>query len=574
VIIVLTVSRLDSQTFDVLKYNWRAREDSLWGTIPAQAELRAFDSVWTLIDQRFACFQNLNLDWTAIRSKYRPEIQLGVSRGRFAAILSQMSLALMEPHTHIGDLGITNLSKGTPGLPMVFVGTNDGSFGAGLTPLADSTVLVYKAIPSHPLGLEPGDIVLGYDGIPWKELYPRLIKMELPISFTSYWGGTTDAFEHSWLQSAGRNWQLFDTIDVLKYSTKDTLHFPTSLLVGKNLNLFCTEQLPVPGIPMVDSINPNKDVRWGIVQGTNIGYVYVWTWFYNTGRFYDAIDSLTRVHNVDGIVIDLRQNYGGYVPIADEAFRLLFKVAPPPIYLGSRDNPFDHFSMGTYSQFSFSPDTTRFFDKPIAMLMGPNSVSANDFIATQLRNYPKARFFGESPAAGYASDVTAPIDSFCFAQYSWLNGYVLQDSVQHYLTHVEFPMDGRVWLTQDGVAKGQDDVALAALNWIETATGVRPPAIAEVPTVFTLSQNYPNPFNPSTTIRFTVPVRSRVDLAVFNLLGQRIADLAHEDMGAGSYERTWNAGVASGVYFCRMEAVSVDDPGRRFVTVKKMMLLK
>ena len=51
------------------------------------AEFRFRGSV---IDQRFACFQNLDVDWNALKAKYRPEIANGVSRGRFAAILGQI----------------------------------------------------------------------------------------------------------------------------------------------------------------------------------------------------------------------------------------------------------------------------------------------------------------------------------------------------------------------------------------------------------------------------------------------------------------------------------------------------
>jgi hypothetical protein len=56
--------------------------------------------------------------------------------------------------------------------------------------------------------------------------------------------------------------------------------------------------------------------------------------------------------------------------------------------------------------------------------------------------------------------------------------------------------------------------------------------------------------------------------------GQQVAELANEEIGAGNFERVWNADVASGLYFYRIEAVSVSDPGKRFVDVKKMILLK
>jgi hypothetical protein len=97
----------------------------------------------------------------------------------------------------------------------------------------------------------------------------------------------------------------------------------------------------------------------------------------------------------------------------------------------------------------------------------------------------------------------------------------------------------------------------------------------DIPSGFVLEQNYPNPFNPTTTIRYQIPEASRVIIRIYNLLGQNIATLVNEQRRAGSYSVEWNASdVPSGVYFYRTEAVSVSDPDKRFVDVKKMILLK
>ncbi len=100
-------------------------------------------------------------------------------------------------------------------------------------------------------------------------------------------------------------------------------------------------------------------------------------------------------------------------------------------------------------------------------------------------------------------------------------------------------------------------------------TGIdRPLAGNAVPGRFTLDQNYPNPFNPTTTIRYALPHRSNVTLAVFNTLGQQVAELVNSDIDAGSHEVQFNArNLASGVYFYRMQAGS-------FVDVKKLVLCK
>jgi hypothetical protein len=81
-----------------------------------------------------------------------------------------------------------------------------------------------------------------------------------------------------------------------------------------------------------------------------------------------------------------------------------------------------------------------------------------------------------------------------------------------------------------------------------------------VPDGYSLQQNYPNPFNPETRIEFSVPERSHVRIAVFNLLGQEIAVLADNEFSAGTWAVSWNGkdasgrSVTSGTYFYRMRA--------------------
>ena len=79
---------------------------------------------------------------------------------------------------------------------------------------------------------------------------------------------------------------------------------------------------------------------------------------------------------------------------------------------------------------------------------------------------------------------------------------------------------------------------------------------------------YPNPFNPGTTIEYDLPVEGRVEIVVFNELGQIAARLVDSIEMAGHHSIAWGPKEsASGVYYCRMISGS-------YVKTQKLVLLK
>ena len=90
----------------------------------------------------------------------------------------------------------------------------------------------------------------------------------------------------------------------------------------------------------------------------------------------------------------------------------------------------------------------------------------------------------------------------------------------------------------------------------------------QIPEGFVLEQNYPNPFNPSTTIKFGVPEGSNVSLKIFNTLGEEVAELVNEYMGAGTYTYNFDASkLSSGIYVYTLQT------GEQLIS-KKMTLIK
>jgi flagellar hook assembly protein FlgD len=120
-----------------------------------------------------------------------------------------------------------------------------------------------------------------------------------------------------------------------------------------------------------------------------------------------------------------------------------------------------------------------------------------------------------------------------------------------------------------------DDVYIDEIEFrgLSGAAGKLAKTNSMIPEGFTLSQNYPNPFNLSTSISFSMPASSEVNLTIYNIMGQKVKTLAKGWFEAGSHTVTWDGTnesgsvVASGIYFYKLNA------GENLV-VKKMSLLK
>ena len=93
------------------------------------------------------------------------------------------------------------------------------------------------------------------------------------------------------------------------------------------------------------------------------------------------------------------------------------------------------------------------------------------------------------------------------------------------------------------------------------------------PTKFSLLQNYPNPFNPTTTLQFTLPADASVMLNVYNLVGEKVAEVINEELAAGLHKIQFNGeNLSSGLYLYKLNVFGKD--GSNYSAVKKMTLLK
>jgi outer membrane protein assembly factor BamB len=100
-----------------------------------------------------------------------------------------------------------------------------------------------------------------------------------------------------------------------------------------------------------------------------------------------------------------------------------------------------------------------------------------------------------------------------------------------------------------------DDGKIVALSGGTIAiTGIGQDRTPGIPKEFRLNQNFPNPFNPSTTISFDLPEPARVEISIYNILGQMVRSFEFNSLPAGRHKVVWNGkdkrnvAVPSGIY--------------------------
>lgn len=472
-------------------FNFETAVDSMWGMNTPGFNQATLLAIWNSFDRYAAVFtEESSNSWDSIYDVYLSgSCDLDtISRGQLCAIAQRWVALLNDGHCWASDTGVANTPL-APGVPLLkcFPWGNNTHFGAGLTALPDGTALVYDVVTDHPLGLEPGDIVLGYDGMLWSEIYPLLYAQDIPLS------GLTEpqlhvlfqnhalARQHAWTSVAGLNWHFFDSINVLKYNTGLTETYATNALIGQSTPIWCTEQIPIDGIDRPDVLS-EEFVTWGIYPGTDIGYIYYAAVApLSLDQWEAALDSLLSEYETSGLIIDLRFNLGGscsQLPDFHQLFDSSFDFAD----CRDRCNLYDRLSLcnsSCWAEVGIVAGTPgQSYQRPIAVLIGPGAMSLGDQVSVALSYHPMAKLFGK-PTASLLSFSGYP------GYFNTVDGWfiqggkpalVLTSNPSDPLHDNIFPIDPifswvdyeDVWLTPEMVAQGKDDVVEAALAWIDS----------------------------------------------------------------------------------------------------------
>jgi hypothetical protein len=209
----------------------------------------------------------------------------------------------------------------------------------------------------------------------------------------------------------------------------------------------------------------------------------------------------------------------------------------------------------TLKEVNFENTRVSYFDLKVSRIDNVNKTVVIGLVSQLTPTRKPELSAGTGPVANLVFEVTDPTVSQLSLE------TVKLENPHHSLVFIYHTWDASGQIGQQRVEPTFDKTAFALT------------AGAGLPQSFDLKQNYPNPFNPTTEISFDLPAASKVELTVYNVLGQQVKSLLNGDMPAGSHTVTWDGtttdgnSAASGMYFYRISA-------DKFEMTRKMMLLK
>ena len=454
---------------------WAERVESFYGAAPEVSDrLATFDAVWTTLSDQFAGFGPLDVDWDATRTELRPLAEAATTNGRFFQVVSEMVTRLPDMHTVIHSMDVCRIDNADffAERPPIFIQYYQRSrLGICVMPI-DGELVVYRTAADQLTGLQLGDAIVSLDGVAPEEILNRLDGWKLPTCGSR--GSTPASDKYARMaELLHDNVHLFTTIQVRRHGSTEIESLDTESWLKSMSLLACSDQLPIGGVSFpwteMPMGAPNiQDLTWGKVEGTNVGYIYVYGTSSKIATLFD--NAVTELWDTDGLIIDIRFNSGGIMPIdsggsMDAGIRRLFQTEIPDMFqFGQRDSTStDRKALTIVKKSTLKADSSTYFDHPIAVLTGPRAGSGGDFAAYALAHHPRARRFGLPTMGAFGSQCTFEGSDDILGAFAC--GAAMDSSSALLQASVQTP-DETVWLTAEDIAKGTDTVVQSALTWI------------------------------------------------------------------------------------------------------------
>lgn len=391
---------------------------SYWGTLTDQERsdyLALFDSLSSEIEGTCVSFENLDLDWVGLKENQRKQVVEARGHGEALGALTRLTYYLHEGHSMLLPERLimgNNLQTGAPCISLS--GFNIDLMGAWITPSEGNRLIISRVFdPSLPYSWERGDEIIALNGIPWQEWRDPLESSSLPIIGSA--GANEDAVNMNWQKSLIRNFHLFTTVTVKRYSTGKTERIRILQKEFSIREAYKEAPFPVEYQPGTEIGKRYAPLEGGRLRDSNIGYIRILyfdqqiknldSWDPSRTRFYKEFRiAVASLMDTDGIILDLRHHGGGMHQVSYGGLELLvtnpeerrfydvFEKTGPEEY-----RPFPLLEKPFPAQ---NPDS--FFSGRIVVITGSECVSGGDLFTAIASECPEITVVGTANNGSFA----------------------------------------------------------------------------------------------------------------------------------------------------------------------------
>jgi C-terminal processing protease CtpA/Prc len=347
----------------------------------------AFNAFIDLASNEYAFTEYKDVDWEAIREEFLPQVEAAEEDedlDAFILALDSMMQAIPDGHWQFPSLPSAILDS-------LFAEETSGGYGMTLRELTNGDVITIFLTPDGPAaeaGIEPGAVITEWDGMAIDEA------IDAVIPFAGV--GSEDGYRYQQVRYLTRD-PLGSEADVTFINPggeEETVTLETSderaSFAFASVNRGLDQTAPPLTYRFLDS---------------GYGYVKITSFFGNEPLMLETWDyfmTLVRDIGVQGIIIDMRQNGGGFSFIGDRIAGYFFEEEQ---IAGNRQeyNPVtgEFFSDPNFPTRVFpAEDPSLIFNGPVAVLVGPGCASACEFFTHSMSLQGRAEIVGQYSTAG------------------------------------------------------------------------------------------------------------------------------------------------------------------------------
>lgn len=314
-----------------------------------ELRLQIFDEVWELVNERYLYEDFNGVDWQAVRDELRPQVEAAATPEAFYGLMRELIDRLDDDHSRFES------PQDVAAQQAEFAGElKYGGIGAVIRDVDEGGLIISVATggPADQAGLLPRDLVLAVNGLPFND--PDAFGPAGPIGIVRGEPGT---------------------------SVRLTIRSPGGAP---------REVEVVRAVIDQDVFNQVTGER---VRGTNVGLVVIPSFYVDEldTKVRTAIEDLLVSGDLDGLILDVRSNSGGYVHLMRNTIGLFHDGGSIGSTSGRSDSEEQVIPAGR--------TIAALAGVPITVLISEDSASAAEMFAAGMQVLGRARIVG-TPSAG------------------------------------------------------------------------------------------------------------------------------------------------------------------------------